>query len=119
MSAADVAREIRTTLPGTEEIIVDYLSGYLVDDAGEDEDVLQVTHDMLESFAENHPGVLEELMSKLGKILEARLNASAKTRGPKLMKLDKVMEMGKAGSISNTLALSGGAVDLESINKAK
>ena len=42
VSSEDVTEEIRSTLPGTEEIIVQYLSGYLLvlDDAAEDEDVL-------------------------------------------------------------------------------
>jgi ATP-binding cassette subfamily F protein 3 len=118
MSSADVAHQIRSTLPGTEEIIVDYLAGYLVDDAGEDEDVLQVTRDMLESFAGERKDALEELLRKLGEILEARINARERLRGPKLMKLEKAMEMGKTGSMSNTIALSEG-VDLESINKTK
>lgn len=119
MSAVDVAREIRTKLPNTEEIVVDYLSGYLVDDAGEDEDVLQVTRNMLESFAESQPHMLEDLLASLGKILQARLNTRTNVGVPKLLKLDKVMEMSKAGAISSTIALSGGVVDLESINKSK
>ncbi|THH09415.1 hypothetical protein EW145_g2024 [Phellinidium pouzarii] len=116
MSSADVAREIRSGLPGTEEIVVDYLSGYLVDDAGEDEDVLQITRNMLESFANEQPAALEQLLTRLGKILEARLSARAKTSGPR--KLEKALEMGKTGAISNTIAFTEG-VDLESINKAK
>ena len=55
MSASedDIAEAIREELPGTEEIIVQYLSGYLLDleDAAEDEDVLQVTRTILESAA--------------------------------------------------------------------
>lgn len=118
MSAVDVAHEIRSSLPGTEEIIVDYLSGYLVDDAGEDEDVLQITRNMLESFAESRPDALEKLLQKLGSLLEARLNAKERTRGPKLQKLDRAVEMSKTGAISNTIAFTEG-VDLESINKSK
>ncbi|KAI5120551.1 hypothetical protein M0805_000279 [Coniferiporia weirii] len=116
MSAADVAREIRGGLPGTEEIVVDYLSGYLVDDAGEDEDVLQITRNMLESFASERPSALEELLTRLGKILEVRLSARSKIGGPR--KLERALEMGKTGGISNTIAFSEG-VDLESINKSK
>lgn len=119
MSAADVAHEIRSILPQTEEIVVDYLSGYLVDDAGEDEDVLQVTRNMLESFAESKPDALEQLLQKLGHVLEARLSARLNTNGPKLQrKLDHAVEMSKTGAISNTIAFTEG-VDLESINKSK
>lgn len=116
MSSADVAREIRTSLPRTEDIVVDYLSGYLVDDASEEEDVLQITRNMLESFAYDKPSALDELLTSLGKLLEDRLNARGKTVGPR--KLEKALQMGMTGAMSNTHALSGG-VDLESINKAK
>ncbi|KAG6902981.1 hypothetical protein C0995_008554 [Termitomyces sp. Mi166 len=118
MSSEDIAEEIRTSFPGTEEVIVQYLAGYLVDDAGEEEDVLQVAHHVLSSLAGDRADVLEKLMLKLGDLLEEQLNARLKKRsGPKLMKLDKVMDMSKV-QISNTIALSEG-VDLESINKGK
>ena len=117
MSSGDIAEEIRASLPGTEEIIVQYLSGYLVDDAGEDEDVLRVARSLLESLAGDREDVLENLMSRLGDLLEEQLNARAKMTGPKLLKLDKVMDMSKV-AMSNTIALSEG-VDLESINKGK
>ncbi|KAG6918702.1 hypothetical protein DXG01_012520 [Tephrocybe rancida] len=118
MSSEDIAEEIRTSFPGTEEVIVQYLAGYLVDDAGEEEDVLQVAHYILSSLAGERDDVLEQLMLKLGDLLEEQLNARLKNRSnPKLMKLDKVMDMSKA-QISSTIALSEG-VDLESINKGK
>jgi ATP-binding cassette subfamily F protein 3 len=119
MSSADVAEEIRTSLPETEEIVVQYLAGYLVDDAGEEEDVLQVAHDILASLTGDRNDVLEKLMLKLGDLLEDQLKARMKTReGPRLMKLEKVLDMSKAGVMSNTIAFSEG-VDLESINKGK
>ncbi|KAF8060946.1 P-loop containing nucleoside triphosphate hydrolase protein [Lyophyllum atratum] len=118
MSSEDIAEEIRTSFPGTEEVIVQYLAGYLVDDAGEEEDVLQVAHHILSSLAGDREHVLEKLMLKLGDLLEEQLRVRLKNRSsPKLMKLDKVMDMSKA-QISNTIALSEG-VDLESINKGK
>lgn len=118
MSSEDLAEEIRASFPGTEEVIVQYLSGYLVDDAGEEEDVLQVAHDVLKSIAGNRDDVLEKLMLKLGDLLEEQLRARLKNKSqPKLQKLDKVMDMSKS-QLSNTIALSEG-VDLESINKGK
>ncbi|TDL28943.1 hypothetical protein BD410DRAFT_781501 [Rickenella mellea] len=117
MSSFDIANDIRTSLPGTEEIIVDYLSGYLVDDAAEDEDMLQITRDMLESFADGRTDALDTLIAHLSRTLEVRLNARGKARAPQLQRLDKVMDMG-SGAMSNTIALSEG-VDLESINKSK
>ncbi|PPQ67392.1 hypothetical protein CVT25_005971 [Psilocybe cyanescens] len=118
MSSEDIAEEIRSSFPGTEEVIVQYLAGYLVDDAGEEEDVLHIAHDILKSVAGNHDDILEKLMLRLGDILEEQLNARLKNKSrPKLQKLDKVMDMSKS-HLSNTLVLSEG-VDLESINKGK
>lgn len=117
MSSEELAQEIRSYLPGTEDVIVQYLAGYLTDDAGEEEDVLHVAHDILQSVAGDRD-VVEKLMLKLGDLLAEQLNARIKNKSrPKLQKLDKVMDMSKT-QISNTIALSEG-VDLESINKGK
>jgi len=117
MSSEELAQEIRSYLPGTEDVIVQYLAGYLIDDAGEEEDVLHVAHDILQSVAGDRD-VVEKLMLKLGDLLAEQLNARIKNKSrPKLQKLDKVMDMSKT-QISNTIALSEG-VDLESINKGK
>ena len=119
MSSQDIAEEIRNTLPGTEEIVVQYLSGYLVDEASEDDDILQVARLMLDSVAMGKESVVEQLMGKLGKLLQDQLTARENDRsGPKLQRLDKVMDMSKAGAMSNTIAFTEG-VDLESINKGK
>jgi ATP-binding cassette subfamily F protein 3 len=118
MSSEVIAQEIRTSLPGTEDIIIQYLAGYLVDDAGEEEDVLQIAREILRSVAGDRDDALERLMLKLGDLLEEQLNARIKNKArPKLQKLDKVMDMSKT-QMSNTIALSEG-VDLESINKGK
>ncbi|KAJ7037472.1 P-loop containing nucleoside triphosphate hydrolase protein [Mycena alexandri] len=118
MSSEDIAEEIREHFEGTEEVIVQYLAGYLVDDAGEEEDILQVAREILQSVAGDRDDVLEKLMFRLADLLEDQLNERIKNRaGPKLHKLDKVMDMSKA-QMSNTIALSEG-VDLESINKGK
>src|ERR1700691_684392 len=120
MSSVDIAEEIRAGFPGTEELIVQYLSGYLVDDAGEEEDILQVARDMLESLAGDQSRAVDKLMKRISELLEDQLNARAKNKpGPKLTKLDKVMDLSKAGAMSNTIALGGEGVDLESINKGK
>lgn len=118
MSSEEIAQEIRASFPGTEDVIVQYLAGYLVDDAGEEEDVLQIAYDILQSVAGDRKGILEKLMLKLGDLLEEQLNVRLKNKTrPKLQKLDKVMDMSKT-QMSNTIALSEG-VDLESINKGK
>jgi ATP-binding cassette, subfamily F, member 3 len=119
MSSYDIAEKIRESLPGTEEILVQYLSGYLVDEASEDEDILQVARYMLESIAMDKPDVLEQLMDALSVLLQDQLTRREKAiSGPKLQRLDKVLDMSKTGAMSNTIALSEG-VDLESINKGK
>lgn len=128
-SEEDIAEVIRDELPGTEEIIVQYLSGYLLelDDAAEDEDVLQVTRTILESAtpstsSSSQDVQLEKLMERLGDMLEEPLrireekNVAGKSNG--LVRLDKVMDMSKAAVMSSTIALGEG-VDLESINKGK
>ena len=119
MSSYDIAEQIREFLPGTEEILVQYLSGYLVDDASEDEDILQVARYMLESIAMDKPDVLEKLMATLSTLLQDQLIRREEVKaGPKLQRLDKVLDMSKASAMSNTIAFSEG-VDLESINKGK
>ena len=98
--------------------MVQYLSGYLVDDAGEEEDVLQIAGNILKSLAGDKLAALEKLMLALSDLLEKQFATRLKNKsGPKLLKLDKVMDMSKT-QMSNTIALSEG-VDLESINKGK
>jgi len=119
MSSYDIAEQIREFLPGTEEILVQYLSGYLVDEASEDEDILQVARYMLESIAMDKPDILEKLMTTLSALLQDQLTQRENAQsGPKLQRLDKVLDMSKASAMSNTIAFSEG-VDLESINKGK
>ena len=129
MSASedDIAEAIREELPGTEEIIVQYLSGYLLDleDAAEDEDVLQVTRTILESATpssskSSRDAQLEKLMKRLGEMLEEPLTRAEKNKAGKvngLVRLDKVVDMSKT-ALSSTIAFGEG-VDLESINKGK
>ncbi|KDQ54970.1 hypothetical protein JAAARDRAFT_38083 [Jaapia argillacea MUCL 33604] len=121
MSSADIAEEIRDVLPGTEEIIVQYLAGYLVDDAGEDEDVLYIAQQILSSVAKGKQDALQNLMTRLGDLLGDQLAARERRKaGPatKLVKLDKAVEMSKTGALSSTIAFTEG-VDLESVNKGK
>ncbi|KAH9938976.1 P-loop containing nucleoside triphosphate hydrolase protein [Epithele typhae] len=129
LSEEDIAEEIRSALPGTEEIIVQYLSGYLLDldDAAEDEDVLQVTRDILESAigsSSSHAKreELEKLVSRLADVLKEPLTRREEKnragKGSGLVRLDKVMDLSKANNMSSTIAFSEG-VDLESINKGK
>ena len=128
----DLAEEIRSALPGTDEIVVQYLAGYLLDldDAAEDEDVLQITRSILESAipstsqsAGKSDAALDTLIAKLGEMLEEPLRKRAeKNRAGKanngLVRLDKVMDMSKTAAMSATAAFGQG-VDLESINKGK
>lgn len=119
MDAFDVAEQIRDALPGTEEIIVQYLAGYLVDDAGDDEDSLQVTRQILESAVpdgEQQP--IDKLLSDLGNLLDEHLKRRSQARGPTLRKLGNVMDMSKVGAMSATITFAEG-VDLSSINKGK
>ncbi|KAK2461742.1 hypothetical protein APHAL10511_006205 [Amanita phalloides] len=118
MLSDDIAAEIRSSFPDTEDVIVQYVSGFLVDDAGEEEDVLQVAGNILTSLAGDKLESLEKLMLRLNNKLREQLSTRIQNKAqPKLLKLDKVMDMSKT-QMSNTIALSEG-VDLESINKGK
>ena len=131
VSVEDLSEEIRSHIPGTEEIVVQYVAGYLLDldDAAEEEDVLEIAQLILESAipstskdASKSQAQVEKLIKKLGELLEeplrkrAEKNRAGNTNG--LVRLDKVMDLSKAATMSSTIAIGEG-VDLESINKGK
>ena len=131
VSVEDLSEEIRSHIPGPEEIVVQYVAGYLLDldDAAEEEDVLEIAQLILESAipstskdASKSQAQVEKLIKKLGELLEeplrkrAEKNRAGNTNG--LVRLDKVMDLSKAATMSSTIALGEG-VDLESINKGK
>ena len=67
----------------------------------------------------DEPDVLEHLMAALSAFPQDQLTRRENAQtGPKLQRLDKVLDMSKACSMSNTIAFLEG-VDLESINKRK
>ncbi len=80
-SSYDIAEKIRESLrvPGTEGILVQYLSGYLVDDSSDDEDILQVKCYIPESLALDKSDVLEKLMAPLTTAHSVTLTESAGT----------------------------------------
>jgi ATP-binding cassette subfamily F protein 3 len=58
-------------------------------------------------------------MATLSTLFQDQLTLREKAQsGPKLQRLDKVLDMSKASSMSNMIAFSEG-IDLESINKGK
>lgn len=129
VSEEDIAEEIRDHLPGTEEVVVQYISGYLtdMDEAAEDEDVLDVTRMILDSALPSTSrstgnAQLDKLIEKLREMLadplrkRAEKNQAGRANG--LVRLDKVVDLSKAAVMSSTIALGEG-VDLESINKGK
>ncbi|KAG8747863.1 hypothetical protein FRC10_010482 [Ceratobasidium sp. 414] len=114
----DVADEIRELVPKAEEILVEYLAGY-IEDADEDEDIVSVTRTFLESPAEGGDEAgLETLLTRVERYLEEKRIADGKARQPALTRLDKVVDMSQAAAMSSTIAMSEG-VDLSSINKGK
>ena len=129
VSSEDIAEEIRNALLGTEEIVVQYLAGYLLDldDAAEDEDVLQVTRNILDSAIgsssrQAQKGDLDKLVKRLAELLKEPLTRREEKnragQGSGLVRLDKVMDLSKTNVMSTTIAFTEG-VDLESINKGK
>ncbi|KAL4254534.1 ABC transporter domain-containing protein [Abortiporus biennis] len=129
ISTDDIEEEIRNGIPGTEEIVVQYVAGYLMDldDAAEDEDVIGVARTILDSACPStsrntRETQLDNVIKKLAELLKDSLdkreeekNRSGKTNG--LVRLDKVMDLSKT-AISTTIGLGEG-VDLESVNKGK
>jgi ATP-binding cassette subfamily F protein 3 len=62
---------------------------------------------MLESIAMGKPDVLEKLMATLGAPLQDQLMRRENAQsGPKLQRLDKVLDMSKVSAMSNTIAFS-------------
>jgi len=116
MSAA-IAYEIRNAIPVADDVLVEYLAGLIDEASTTEDDVLQVTRDILESPAEDDPAALDNLIKRLAIIVTAKQQASA-ANGPRITKLDKILDMSKTGSLSSTIQFSDG-VDLESINKSK
>lgn len=113
----DFGEEVRSKLPDIDDTVLDYVDGYVNDEDSLDEDVPAVVQELLESFARGTPGVLEELLGKLDIFLEQKYKDKPRSNGPKLTRLDRVMDMSKSG-MSRTIALTEG-VDLESIQKSK
>jgi ATP-binding cassette subfamily F protein 3 len=114
----DIADEIRELVPKAEEILVEYLAGY-IEDADEDEDIASVTRSFLESPAEGGDEAgLDALIAKIERYLEEKQIADGKARQPALTRLDKVVDMSQTAAMSSTIAMSEG-VDLSSINKGK
>ena len=65
------------------------------------------------------PDVLEHLMATLSALPQNQLTRRENAQtGPKLQRLDKVLDMSKTYAMMNTIAYLEG-VDLESINKGK
>ena len=115
--AIDIEEEIRTALPGSDEIVVQYVAGYLADEEDYDEDALELTRTFLESFAQGREAALDRLIERLGDLLAEKLSVNKKT-APTLLRLDRVLDMSKTGGMSTTITMGEG-VDLESVNKAK
>jgi ATP-binding cassette subfamily F protein 3 len=122
MMSDEAAFKIRDAFPlGTiDEVVVQYLAG-LVEDPDEDPaDVIQVTHDMLRSAVsrKEFSSAVEQLASSLAADVRARAVKREIHVRPTLQRLDNVVEMSKAGALSNTIGFAEG-VDLSSVNKGK
>jgi ATP-binding cassette, subfamily F, member 3 len=79
--------------------------------------VLQIAENILRSAARGRDEAVSEVMSRLQAMTRNVLEAGARANGPRLTKLEHVMDMSKA-AMSSTIAFTDG-VDLESINKSK
>lgn len=111
---------IRTHLPNTDEIVTDYLAGYILDPSTPPNDALPLARAFLDSFAPSRTAPeLETVLAHLEEILTERAASEASSSSGEMRRLDKVMSMRQGSAMSRTLALGAAGVDLESINKSK
>ncbi|KDQ17743.1 hypothetical protein BOTBODRAFT_53272 [Botryobasidium botryosum FD-172 SS1] len=117
----EIAFAIRDAFPPAtvEETVVQYISGMLVEEDDDSEDVLEVAKMMLESaVTDGHEAALATLFARLSVLHQAKMREVAQTAPKKLMRLDKAVDMSKGSAMSKTIGFAEG-VDLESVNKAK
>lgn len=113
-----VADAIRETLPDTDELVVEYLAGYLTDSDLEERDVLtKLALPMLASAstrASQNKELLDQLVEKLTPFLpKFDINNPSQSEPAKL---ENAFSMRSADAMSKTVALEG-SVDLESATK--
>ncbi|EJT98885.1 hypothetical protein DACRYDRAFT_24014 [Dacryopinax primogenitus] len=131
MAEYELSSLIRELLPETDEPVTQYLAGYVTDPSTDAAEALSVSRSMLESFAPSlsssassspspsrpqTPTELDKVLTKIAEVLDAR---EVDEGEGELRTLDRVMNMKRSAGMSATLALQGGGVDLESINKGK
>jgi len=75
----DIAEEIRSRFPAQKRSCPVSLRN-LIDDAAEDEDMLQVARYMLESVAVGKPQAVDKLMGRLVSLLQEQLQLREKTK---------------------------------------
>ncbi|KAL2043424.1 hypothetical protein N7G274_003730 [Stereocaulon virgatum] len=129
--------EIRAQIPGIDQVVSEYASGYLnhatllytpesdsngqspLDEAAETITALLVSASG--DFSEQNTTSIRNLVDKFISKLNAAngIDGERRQMAPKTRKLAQAIQVGSQRNISSTLGLAGGVVDLESANTRK
>ncbi|KAL7418028.1 P-loop containing nucleoside triphosphate hydrolase protein [Mrakia frigida] len=118
---AELAEDIRTTLPYTDETVVSYIVGLLEDEEEDEKEILEMTKGMLEGGPQGDDNLadLEALIGRLSEFLAASETRQKPRTTGSLKALDEVIDMKKSGmAMSATIGLNG-QVDLEHSGKGQ
>ncbi|EOR04146.1 hypothetical protein J056_002224 [Wallemia ichthyophaga EXF-994] len=111
-----VADSIREILPDTDELVVEYLAGYLTDEDVEESDILHSLALPMLASASVKATHDRSLLEQLEKMLQPLLPHRESLQPSEPAKLENAFSMRAADSMSKTVALEG-SVDLESATK--
>jgi ATP-binding cassette, subfamily F, member 3 len=124
--------EIRAQLPDLDPVVVDYATGYLNHAASQfsaEGDPLAdaaalITQLLLSasgSLSGENESSVENLVQKFVSKLrdEHGIDGEQRQQAPSARKLEQTIQVGSRSNVSSTMALAGGAVDLESANARK
>ncbi|EOO03418.1 putative protein gcn20 protein [Phaeoacremonium minimum UCRPA7] len=126
--------EIRTVLPNIDPVISEYSVGYLThaSTSWTDEEepsglsplseaAFAVTELLLSAAGDSDAKQQEKIRQLVDKWVDKynTANGTTERRGPTIKRLDQTIQVGSQRNMSSTLAVSTGAVDLESANARK
>lgn len=126
--------EIRTILPNIDPVVSEYSAGYLThastsfadeeDQAGPSplaEAASVVTELLLSASGDSSAAVQDKIQQLVEKWVQKydQANGSSERKAPTVRRLDQTIQVGAQNTMSSTLAVATGAVDLEAANARK
>lgn len=126
--------EIRTILPNIDPVVSEYSAGYLThastsfagdeDQAGPSplaEAASVVTELLVSASGDSSAAVQEKIQQLVEKWVQKydQANGSSERKAPTVRRLDQSIQVGAQNTMSSTLAVATGAVDLEAANARK